>query len=273
MFISVTNLTALALSYIASKTFCVWIVLLLHFRLFHLLNKIRAHQRSNHSCKNVDFQQFQGRTKGFKTLAVLGSGGHTTEMLELLSSVTDYKLFRPLFFVVSNSDTTSINRLKSIYEKDPAHEVATNRADNNDVKPPTKNKLSSHEKIFKIPRAREVGQSYITSIFTTIKSILYTSNVVIQTRPDLVILNGPGTCLPVAFWAFCLRFFGFCEGKIVFCESFCRVTSLSLTGKILMKLGIVDLFLVHWEELVQSVHRNSADGNKCLLIDSFIQHY
>jgi len=115
-----------------------------------------------------------------------------------------------------------------------------------------------------------VGQSYFTSIFTTIYSILYTAHIVlIQTQPDLLLLNGPGTCLPIALWTFIARVMGLCQGNIVFCESFCRVKSLSLTGNILRKMGIVDLFLVHWPELLD---KRKKDEKDMVLIDSFIRH-
>ena len=46
-----------------------------------------------------------------------------------------------------------------------------------------------------------------------------------QVQPDLVLVNGPGTCLPIAVSAFFFRIVGWKpETKIVFVESFCRVT-------------------------------------------------
>jgi len=132
--------------------------------------------------------------------------------------------------------------------------------------------------IFTIPRAREVGQSYFTSIFTTLQSIISSAHIIFKTKPDLLIINGPGTCLPIAFWTFIGRIIGLCQGKIIFCESFCRVNTLSLTGKILVKLNMVDLFLVHWQELMDSIDETYDTGTtstkktKFILIDSFLKH-
>ncbi len=209
-----------------------------------------------------------------RTLVVLGSGGHTTEMLHLLSSIdaddgSDI-VYKPLHYIVASSDTTSVNRLNAFQSNQQNNGNAGDKV----------MKLPLHERIYSIPRAREVGQSYITSAFTTMYSILYTAHIVLfKARPDLLLINGPGTCLPVALWAFVLRvinvmsIFGYGreKGKIVFIESFCRVKSLSLTGKILQTLGIVDLFLVHWPELLEG-EKKKKSSHGMILIDSFIKH-
>jgi beta-1,4-N-acetylglucosaminyltransferase len=216
------------------------------------------------------------RTKPSRTLAVLGSGGHTTEMIRLLSSLNKEN-YRPFSFIVASTDTTSINRLQNIcMKKDNENDDKSSSSSS------TKNRLElpNDDQIFKIPRAREVGQSYITSIFSTILSILSSAHIVLlKIKPDLLIINGPGTCLPIAFWTFIGRKLGLCEGKIIFCESFCRVNSLSLTGTILIKFGMVDLCLVHWQELMDTINKDyttstgkTKNNVKFILIDSFITH-
>lgn len=37
-----------------------------------------------------------------------------------------------------------------------------------------------------IPRSREVGQSYLTSVFTTLRSLAHAAGLVLQQRPQLV---------------------------------------------------------------------------------------
>uniref|UniRef100_A0A7S1Y892 UDP-N-acetylglucosamine transferase subunit ALG14 n=1 Tax=Grammatophora oceanica TaxID=210454 RepID=A0A7S1Y892_9STRA len=159
-----------------------------------------------------------------KTLAVLGSGGHTTEMLQLLKTV-DSKAYSPLIFVVAESDTTSERRVEAF---------------EGGRKP---------DQTFRIPRSREVGQSYISSIGTTLYAFFFCMKLVWDVKPDLLLCNGPGTCLPIAIATLFYRILGVCEGNLVFIESFCRVESLSLTGKLLYPLA--DLFIVHWDELHQ----------------------
>ena len=51
--------------------------------------------------------------------------------------------------------------------------------------------------VLAIPRSREVGQSYLTSVFTTLVALAAAVGVVWRARPDLVLVNGPGTCVPI----------------------------------------------------------------------------
>ena len=142
------------------------------------------------------------RIDPMKTMVVLGSGGHTTEMLTLIKNL-DQTRYAPLIYVVATTDTTSIRRLAAV------------------------DTSSNHRKadvILKIPRSREVGQSYISSIGTTLWSFLFAIRIVLGVRPNLLLCNGPGTCLPIAVVTLILRILGLCEGRIVFVESFCRVT-------------------------------------------------
>ena len=43
-----------------------------------------------------------------------------------------------------------------------------------------------------IPRSREVGQSYISSVFSTIKAFLSCMRIVLKEKPSLLLVNGPG---------------------------------------------------------------------------------
>ena len=154
--------------------------------------------RSIHRPKSVVGKKRMGATT-MKTLVVLGSGGHTTEMLNLVKNL-DISRYTPLIYVVATTDTTSIERVAAFEEG---------------RKP---------DLILKIPRSREVGQSYLSSIATTLWSFLFAARLVLNVRPSLVLCNGPGTCLPIAVMTLILRILCYCEGKIVFVESFCRVT-------------------------------------------------
>ncbi|KAF2360572.1 Oligosaccharide biosynthesis protein Alg14-like [Trinorchestia longiramus] len=51
-----------------------------------------------------------------KTLVVLGSGGHTGEMLKLINGL-DTSRYRPFVFVVAKTDQLSQDRLKQLQEK------------------------------------------------------------------------------------------------------------------------------------------------------------
>lgn len=92
----------------------------------------------------------------------------------------------------------------------------------------------------------QVKQSWLTTIVTTLLSLADSFLLVLKIRPELIICNGPGTCVPLCITAFGLRlWFGmWYSPKIIFIESICRVKSFSLSGKILYH--IVDKFIVQW---------------------------
>ena len=55
-------------------------------------------------------------------------------------------------------------------------------------------------------------------------------SVVLDHQPDLLLLNGPGTCIPIAAAAALLRLAGVCRGRVAYVESIARVYRLSLSG-------------------------------------------
>lgn len=168
-----------------------------------------------------------------KTLAVLGSGGHTTEMLELVRNFDDRGF--PLHFVLANSDATSLSKIVASYPE-----------------------FANPTRIFKIPRSREVGQSWLSSVPSFIMSQVAALRVVWRIRPRLILVNGPGTCVPVVYAALLLELLSLSGTslrdprprlRVVFVESFCRVKSLSLTGKLLYPFA--DRIIVSWEGLAK----------------------
>lgn len=158
-----------------------------------------------------------------KTLVVLGSGGHTTEMIALLAKLNPER-YSPLVYVIAETDTTSENRLNQYYKK-AISSVSSSESSASSTQNHSRHILNP-DTIYKIPRAREVGQSYISSIFTTLHSLIYSIYICMKEKPDLILCNGPGTCLPIVLSAFSFRVLGVTkaqQGKVVFCESFCRV--------------------------------------------------
>merc|ERR1712072_893920 len=100
-----------------------------------------------------------------------------------------------------------------------------------------------------INRSREVGQSWISTLFTTLRACFHAVGIVWTHSPDLVICNGPGTCIPICGAAFLWKCCFALRTRIVFVESICRVTSLSLSGKMLYYFA--DRVLVQWPDLVK----------------------
>ncbi|XP_061859384.1 UDP-N-acetylglucosamine transferase subunit ALG14 homolog isoform X4 [Colius striatus] len=99
----------------------------------------------------------------------------------------------------------------------------------------------------RIPRSREVRQSWTSSVATTLYSFLYSLPLTYKLKPDLILCNGPGTCVPVCVSALLLGLLGIKRAIIVYVESICRVETLSLSGKILYYFS--DYFIVQWPGL------------------------
>lgn len=173
-----------------------------------------------------------------KTVVVIGSGGHTAEMLKIIQHL-DYNKYRPRVYVMASNDITSEIKIIS-------HEYALNRP-------------KGEYRVMKIPRCRNVGQSYFSSVFTTIYSTIATIPKMLSIRPELILCNGPGTCIPLCLIAFLMKVLFICDNKIVFIESICRVKSLSVTGYIL--LFFADVIYVQWPELVSKYPRVCCIGN------------
>lgn len=171
------------------------------------------------------------------TMAVLGSGGHTAEMLALLRTLprTDYC---PRDYVLAQSDHTSAERIEAFEAERRAADERANAAD---------------FRLLRLPRAREVGQSYWSSVLTTLHALFHAMVLVGRARPSLLLCNGPGTCIPICACAYALRLLGIRHVTIVYVESIARVTTLSLSGKILVH--VADQFLVQWPQLAQRYPR------------------
>lgn len=132
--------------------------------------------------------------------------------------------YTPRHYVVAEGDLNSLNKLS---------QVETDKDD---------------YQIFTIQRSRQVHQSYVSSIKTTLLSIFDCIPILFHTKPNLILVNGPGTCVPICLVSFLLKvFFINTDCKIAFIESLCRVKSLSLTGWILLYTS--DIFVVQWPSI------------------------
>lgn len=149
--------------------------------------------------------------------------GHTTEMVEIVKKLKAER-YTPRFYIVAEQDQNSVDKLMAI------------ETDKSDCK------------IYMITRSRKVHQSYVSSLFTTLRSMLNCIPLLMHASPDLILCNGPATCVPVCLIAFLFKVFYInSRCKIAFVESYCRVKSLSLSGWILLYL--TDIFVVQWPKL------------------------
>ena len=190
-----------------------------------------------------------------RTLVVLGSGGHTAEMFALLRALPPSR-YAPRAYVLADTDTTSAAKVD-------AHEAAIGArlAQDETVDDAALELLSDHA-LVRVPRSREVGQSFVTSAFTTARATIHAVGLVWREAPDVVVTNGPGTCLPICLAAFASRVLGrrANASAVVYVESVCRVRRLSLTGEILYRLRIADALFVQWEGLLAKYPRAKYAG-------------
>jgi len=204
------------------------------------------------------------RTSSAKTLVVLGSGGHTSEMVALLRGLLlgaerapragQPGRYAPLVFVLSATDKTSLPQMRA--RGLSALLGAEGDGDAADAGG------AAAAKIVRITRAREVGQRWGSSALTSARACAEALRLVWRERPELVLCNGPGVCVPICLAAFLLRALASprYRPKIVFCESFCRVSTLSLTGKIMYHV-LADRFVVHWPALQKRFPKSEYVGN------------
>jgi len=175
-----------------------------------------------------------------KVVIVLGSGGHTAEMLRLIEPL-DFDKYTSRIYVVSSGDTLSEGK---------ARDFELGKQGIGDKK---------FYDIITVPRARRVGQTWLTTPFSVLQCLLGSIRaVLVNPLPDAVICNGPGTCVLICLAALIPRFFGVKHIHIVYVESFARVTALSLSGKILLYLS--DRFFVQWPELARKYPRAECLG-------------
>ena len=90
----------------------------------------------------------------------------------------------------------------------------------------------------------EYKLGYIRERITWLKTIFIALHILLKERPDVVISTGGGEiAIPFCYVG---KFLG---AKVVFIETFARITTRSAAGKLIYPLA--DLFLVQWETLLK----------------------
>ncbi len=131
-----------------------------------------------------------------KLLVVLGEGGHTTELLnlvDLLGARYEYH------YIVCKEDNLSANRIN---RPGPIYTLGR-------------------------PRGKSTGKfrAILRTIWTGVKS----SQILLRVRPDAILSAGPAIAVPVSILGKLLRV------RIIFVETGSRVKTLSLTGRIMYR--------------------------------------
>ncbi|KAF2490955.1 Alg14-domain-containing protein [Lophium mytilinum] len=196
-----------------------------------------------------------------RLLVVLGSGGHTAEMLSALHGLNTQKYTHRTYVVSSGDDFSA--RKAAEFERgleasggEPAG--GTEKA----------NTGAGAYDIAVVPRARRVHQSLLTTPWSAGRCLWACLGVLLSANgkgksgdgvgrgyPDLILTNGPATAVVVVLAAYVLRFFDVRGAnssgvmRTIYMESWARVTTLSLSGKLLLWVLKADRVLVQWEQL------------------------
>lgn len=209
-------------------------------------------------------------------LIVLGSGGHTAEMISMLQRAVnetnekrrlDWSKYTFRTWVVGTGDGISAQRAGEFEEMAAAKEMDKER--------------KGGFEIVTVPRAREIHQPLYTAPVSSMRCMLACWNLLLPTTaksnsansthnirardfPDLTLCNGPATAAILILTSLLLRFFNVrgCNerGKMrtIYIESWARVKKLSLSGKLLS--GLVDRFVVQWPHLLERSRRGEYLG-------------
>ncbi|KAI3903614.1 hypothetical protein MKW98_032268 [Papaver atlanticum] len=162
--------------------------------------------------------------KAVSALIILGSGGHTAEMINLIPVLQRDRL-RPRVYVAASTDNMSLQKARVL---EPLWLIRLAGLD----------KLKETAQVMQIYRSREVGQSYLTSIGTRLIALVHALLLMIKIRPQVILCNGPGTCFPRCVIVFLFKVPGIRWSSIFYVESIARVKRLSLSGLLLYKLHI-----------------------------------
>ncbi|XP_046879368.1 UDP-N-acetylglucosamine transferase subunit ALG14 homolog isoform X1 [Hypomesus transpacificus] len=176
-------------------------------------------------------------------LVVAGSGGHTTEILRLMASLS--QSYSPRHYVIADTDKMSEDKIRAYESLENGQESKTCTHMYKTITQVTHRETQFT--VHRIPRSREVRQSWSSSVASTLNAIRFSIPLMFQLRPDMVLCNGPGTCVPLCLAGLLLGTVGLKKVVIVYVESICRVETLSLSGKILYHLS--DYFFVQWSTL------------------------
>jgi beta-1,4-N-acetylglucosaminyltransferase len=176
-------------------------------------------------------------TEPAQLLVVLGSGGHTAEMLAMLEGL-DTRRYMHRTYIVSAGDALSGVRAHA-FEAEMRAAVGEGAYGAYDL--------------HVVPRARNIHQSLLTTPISCVWTLLAALRILRASAPDIILANGPATAAIVIFAQILLRF---CDiggslrqehTRIVYVESMARVRTLSLSAQCVA--WCVDRLCVQWEEL------------------------
>lgn len=196
---------------------------------------------------------------------VLGSGGHTGELCEMIKQQFRLNPRSHRRYIVTSGDSHSINaveRLEGLISRTFPASADGGGGDSSSSPGGTWD-------IVHVVRARRVHQPLYTAWLSALLSALSIVQALVLppkpagslrkgqraavfTYPNLIVTNGPGTGFIVCLVAFVLKVLFVIPAdrcSILFIETWAHVSTLSLTGKLFYYSRIADMFVVQHEPL------------------------
>jgi UDP-N-acetylglucosamine:LPS N-acetylglucosamine transferase len=133
-----------------------------------------------------------------RLLIVLGEGGHTTELLNLVDLLGDRYSYH---YVVSSEDNLSPDRIRYA---GPVYSLVR-------------------------PRAKDTG--FLRAVPRVVWAGIQALGILLRVRPKAILSTGPAIAVPVALIGKLLG------ARIIFVETGSRITTVSLTGRIMYRFA------------------------------------
>ncbi|KAI0484450.1 oligosaccharide biosynthesis protein Alg14 like-domain-containing protein [Xylariaceae sp. FL0804] len=192
------------------------------------------------------------RSQSHYTFFICGSGGHTAEMIRMIERSIRPEDAAHRRWAIGKGDVMSHNKVLEFEHRLQERFSSTNH----------------HSGTFDIvwfERARLVHQSWLSTPFTALLSIVSIIRILITPPsyraspafrfPGVIITNGPGTgflFLVVARILRMCRVVPRSHMRTLYVESWARTRSLSLTGKLIHRFSVADLFIVQSNKLARN---------------------
>lgn len=171
-------------------------------------------------------------------------------MLALLDHL-DKSFYAPRVYVSAATDALSAAKAAARERRWAEERQQQQEEDDGDAAPQRQQRPPPPHKCLTIPRSREVGQPWASSALATLRALSHALLLLPRERPALLLVNGPGTCVPLCAAAALWRAAGFCDARVAYVESVARVRRLSLSARVLRALRLADVLLVQWPALAE----------------------
>ncbi|OCT52180.1 UDP-N-acetylglucosamine transferase subunit alg14 [Cladophialophora carrionii] len=279
----ITSLSPLSRLLLFALVFTLILINFCFFRLAAVLNRDPIYRRPRSPSDNPPH-----------LLIVLGSGGHTAEMLNILGQYRRLQHDWPQrTYVVSSGDDFSASKARE-FENNMSSKLDKGDPSGGGDPALLVGPTATGYDIITVHRARRVHQTLLTTPLSSLRCLWDCIKLLRGTHPDfcpriagdhssrpstpdLILTNGPGTGVIVILASIILLFFGVAgpsaslprskkvmkhdtgvgdasanrigQMRSIYIESWARVRTLSLSGRLLKPL--VDRFLVQWPQLVE----------------------